>query len=90
MVPGLPASPEPGPTWPLAQDAGHRVAGGWQLSGSKTWTFYTQYANWIFCLVRTDPEVKKQEGILDDAGGRTWPPRRLSAGWPIRLMDGTE
>ncbi|SHG32314.1 Acyl-CoA dehydrogenase [Jatrophihabitans endophyticus] len=33
------------------------------VNGQKTWTTLGQYADWIFCLVRTDPEVKKQRGI---------------------------
>ena len=33
------------------------------VNGQKTWTTYAQYADWIFCLVRTDPNVKKQAGI---------------------------
>ncbi|MBL4686584.1 MAG: acyl-CoA dehydrogenase family protein [Nannocystaceae bacterium] len=33
------------------------------INGQKTWTTYAQYADWIFCLVRTDPSVKKQAGI---------------------------
>jgi alkylation response protein AidB-like acyl-CoA dehydrogenase len=33
------------------------------VNGQKTWTTLGQYANMIFCLVRTDPDVKKQEGI---------------------------
>ena len=33
------------------------------INGSKTWNTYGQYADWIFCLVRTDTTVKKQEGI---------------------------
>lgn len=33
------------------------------VSGQKTWTTLAQYANWMFLLVRTDPEAKKQEGI---------------------------
>jgi alkylation response protein AidB-like acyl-CoA dehydrogenase len=37
--------------------------GNFVLNGQKTWTTYAQYADWIFCLVRTDPDVKKQAGI---------------------------
>ena len=33
------------------------------VNGQKTWTTLAQHADWIFCLVRTDPAVKKQSGI---------------------------
>jgi alkylation response protein AidB-like acyl-CoA dehydrogenase len=33
------------------------------VNGQKTWTTLGQYADWIFCLVRTDVEVKPQAGI---------------------------
>lgn len=33
------------------------------VNGQKTWTTLAQYADWIFCLVRTNPDAKKQEGI---------------------------
>lgn len=33
------------------------------VNGSKIWTSYAQYANWMFCLVRTRTDGKKQEGI---------------------------
>jgi alkylation response protein AidB-like acyl-CoA dehydrogenase len=33
------------------------------VNGQKTWTTLGQHANRIFCLVRTDPAAKKQEGI---------------------------
>ena len=33
------------------------------VTGQKTWTSYAQYADWIFCLVRTDGEAKLQDGI---------------------------
>ena len=33
------------------------------VNGQKTWTTLAQYADWIFCLVRTDPTAKKQSGI---------------------------
>jgi alkylation response protein AidB-like acyl-CoA dehydrogenase len=37
--------------------------GNYVVNGQKTWTTYAQYADWIFCLVRTDARGKKQEGI---------------------------
>jgi len=33
------------------------------VNGQKIWTTLAQYADWIFCLVRTDPAAKQQEGI---------------------------
>lgn len=43
-----------------AEDDGQ---GHFILNGQKTWTTYAQYADWIFLLCRTDPNVKKQAGI---------------------------
>jgi alkylation response protein AidB-like acyl-CoA dehydrogenase len=42
-----------------AVDAGDHFV----VNGQKTWTTYAQYADWIFCLVRTDTSAKKQAGI---------------------------
>jgi alkylation response protein AidB-like acyl-CoA dehydrogenase len=33
------------------------------VNGHKTWTTLAQHADWIFCLVRTDPKAKPQSGI---------------------------
>jgi alkylation response protein AidB-like acyl-CoA dehydrogenase len=33
------------------------------VSGSKIWTTRADVADWIFCLVRTDPDAAKREGI---------------------------
>ena len=33
------------------------------LNGSKIWTTHAQWADWIFCLVRTSQEKKPQDGI---------------------------
>lgn len=33
------------------------------VNGQKIWTSLAQHGDWIFCLVRTNPDAKKQEGI---------------------------
>jgi alkylation response protein AidB-like acyl-CoA dehydrogenase len=40
------------------RDADHYV-----VSGQKTWTTEGHYADWLFCLVRTDTQAKPQRGI---------------------------
>jgi alkylation response protein AidB-like acyl-CoA dehydrogenase len=37
--------------------------GTYRINGSKIWTTHAHYADWMFCLVRTNPDVKPQEGI---------------------------
>ena len=49
------------------------------VNGSKIWTTAADKCDWIFCLVRTNPDAKKQEGIsfllidMDDPGISTSP-----------------
>ena len=33
------------------------------VNGQKTWNTFGQHADWIFCLVRTDPTARSQSGI---------------------------
>lgn len=56
---------EPGAGSDLAslKTTAKRSGGHYIVNGQKTWTTLAQYADWIFCLVRTDTEAKKQEGI---------------------------
>jgi len=56
---------EPGAGSDLASLKMHAQRDGdhYIVNGQKTWTTLGQYANWIFCLVRTDPHAKPQRGI---------------------------
>ena len=55
------------------------------VNGQKTWTTLGQYGDWIFTLVRTDPEVKKQAGISMLLIDMTSPGVTVR---PIELIDG--
>ena len=55
------------------------------VNGQKTWTTLGQYGDWIFTLVRTDPEAKKQAGISFLLIDMTSPGVTVR---PIELIDG--
>ena len=52
----------PGRTSPVLQTKCEDAGDHWQINGQKIWTSGAQYADWCFCLVRTDTS-KKHEGI---------------------------
>ncbi|MRV72719.1 pimeloyl-CoA dehydrogenase large subunit [Duganella sp. FT92W] len=56
---------EPGSGSDLAslKTTAERVGDHYIVNGQKTWTTLGQHADMIFCLVRTDTSVRKQEGI---------------------------
>ena len=56
---------EPGSGSDLSSLQTRAVASGddYIINGTKTWTTYAQYANRMFCLVRTGTEGKPQQGI---------------------------
>lgn len=59
----------------------------WVVNGQKTWTTLGQHADWIFCLVRTDPGAeKKQRGISMLVFPMDTPGVTLR---PIQLVDGS-
>jgi len=39
------------------------AAGGWRLSGQKTWTTRGAFCNYLFGLFRTDPESERHKGM---------------------------
>ncbi len=59
------------------------------VNGSKTWTTFAQFADWIFCLVRTNSDGKKQMGIsfllidMKTPGITVRPIRTLDGGYDI-------
>ncbi len=56
---------EPGAGSDLAalKTSAHREGDEYVVNGSKMWTTHAHHANWIFALVRTSAEGKKQAGI---------------------------
>jgi alkylation response protein AidB-like acyl-CoA dehydrogenase len=71
-------------TTTAVRDGDHYV-----VNGQKTWTTHAQNADWIFCLCRTDPGVKKQRGIsmlifeLDQPGASVRPIHLIDGGYEV-------
>jgi alkylation response protein AidB-like acyl-CoA dehydrogenase len=56
------------------------------INGQKIWTSYANYSDWMFMLVRTDPQAKKQEGITFILMDMTTPGVEVR---PIKLISGS-
>ncbi|HAV09596.1 MAG TPA: pimeloyl-CoA dehydrogenase large subunit [Rhodobacteraceae bacterium] len=57
----------------------------WVINGQKTWTTLGQHADKIFCLCRTNPDAKQQEGISFILVDMKTPGIEVR---PIRLIEG--
>ena len=68
----------PAPTSPGLQTKCEDKGDHWLINGQKVWTSYANYADWFFCLVRTDT-TKKHEGISFVLIDMTTPGRRDAA-----------
>ncbi|PSJ40358.1 acyl-CoA dehydrogenase family protein [Allosphingosinicella deserti] len=61
----------------------------WVVNGQKVWTSYADKADWIFCLVRTEPKAPKHKGIsfllfdMATEGVSTRPIRLISGASPF-------
>lgn len=81
------SEPEAGSDLASLRTTAIRDGDSYVVNGQKTWTTLGQFADWIFCLVRTDPQApKRQAGIsfllIDlDTPGITMR--------PIKLIDGS-
>lgn len=62
------------------------------VNGSKIWTTHAHHSNWIFALVRTDPNVKKQAGIsfllvpMDQPGVEVTPIHSMSGDHEVNAV----
>jgi hypothetical protein len=56
------------------------------VTGQKIWNTMGQFADWIFCLVRTDSQAKQQRGISFLLVDMKSPGIKIQ---PTRLLDGT-
>lgn len=81
------SEPEAGSDLASLRTTALRDGDSYVVNGQKTWTTLGQYADWIFCLVRTDPNApKKQAGISFLLIDMNTPGITLR---PIKLIDGS-
>jgi alkylation response protein AidB-like acyl-CoA dehydrogenase len=81
------SEPEAGSDLASLRTTAQRDGDTYVVNGQKTWTTLGQYADWIFCLVRTDPNApKRQAGISFLLMEMSTPGITLR---PIKLIDGS-
>ncbi|MCG7610153.1 MULTISPECIES: acyl-CoA dehydrogenase family protein [Mycobacterium] len=81
------SEPEAGSDLASLRTTAIRDGDSYVVNGQKTWTTLGQHADWIFCLVRTDPQApKKQAGISFLLFEMNTPGVTLR---PIKLIDGS-
>lgn len=79
------SEPEAGSDLFSLRTTARRVGDQWIINGQKIWQSHGTHANWIFALVRTDPEAARAKGLsfllipLDQPGIEVR---------PIKTMDG--
>ncbi|WP_394840636.1 acyl-CoA dehydrogenase family protein [Pendulispora brunnea] len=80
---------EPGSGSDLAslQTRAERQGDHYVVNGVKTWNTLGQYADWIFCLVRTKPDARPQAGISFLLIDMKSPGITVR---PIRMLDGRD
>ncbi|HET9875101.1 MAG TPA: acyl-CoA dehydrogenase family protein [Mycobacterium sp.] len=80
------SEPEAGSDLASLRTTALRDGDSYIVNGQKTWTTLGQYADWIFCLARTDPQApKRQAGISFLLFEMSTPGVTLR---PIKLIDG--
>ncbi|MCJ8322967.1 MAG: acyl-CoA dehydrogenase family protein [Rhizobiales bacterium] len=57
------SEPDAGSDLASIKTAGVDEGDYFSVTGQKIWTSYADKADWIFCLVRTEPDAKKHKGI---------------------------
>lgn len=57
------SEPSSGSDLASLRTAARREGDHYIVNGQKIWTTTAHWADWVFALVRTDPEARKQEGI---------------------------
>ncbi|WP_457093097.1 acyl-CoA dehydrogenase family protein [Microvirga sp. P5_D2] len=57
------SEPEAGSDLAAVKTTARREGDYYIVNGQKTWTTQAHFADWMFCLVRTNTGAKKQEGI---------------------------